>query len=512
MSTTSASKSAQSTASDASRWSSRFETRYRHFVARPVIAMALAFAAGGWVVYSPYLILLLPFALLIGKRRLVLVCCLFVLGMVRTLPSTSPAAVVPDGTRVLHGRVATMPEMGIGHQRFVLRTERGEFLVYASDKRLLAPGDFVKATGLVSDLRGEQAEYWGRRGIRQRVNGAYPGSGVEVVSPGPVLSVAAARWRDSVWKSLRVHLPYESASVAMAILFGQDRLLVDRTAENMRKAGTYHLVATSGFNVLILVAGLMLLLSHTPVPRWAQIALALALLGVYAFAVGMNPPIVRAITMAGIYLSAMFFFRIPDALSAWGAAALAYLSVHPYAVLDAGFQLSFGVVLALILYLPPALRAVIRWSERRIRRAAVRMGIVALTASLLTTVVAQMAALPIISYHFGQVSLVAPIANLFTGAAVPFVYVGSATSSLFRAVGEPLSLGFDLLFTGAFSQWIASVNAFFADLPYSSVQFPPLPAWAGALGFLWVPLLSRHNLYPVPTPEEAAGERMDEGF
>lgn len=474
--------------------------------------MALAFAAGGWLAYSHYLIMLLPLALLLARRRLVLVCCLFILGMVRTLPIDSPSALVPDGSRVLHGRVATMPEMGIGHQRFVLTTERGEFLVYASDRRLLAPGDVVKATGSVSELRGEQAEYWGRRGISQRINAAYPGTGVEVLREGPALSLAAARWRDSVWKSLRAHLPYDAASVSMAILFGQDGLLTERTAENMRRAGTYHLVATSGFNVLILVAGLMLLLCHLPVPRWAQIGLALVLLGVYAFAVGMHPPIVRAITMAGIYLSAMFFFRIPDGLSAWGAAALAYLSVHPYAVLDAGFQLSFGVVLALILYLPPALRAVTRWSERRFRRAAVQMAVVAFAAPLLTTVVAQGAALPILAHHFGQLSLIAPIANLFTGAAVPFVYIGSASSTLFRAVAEPLSLGFDLLFTGAFSQWIASVNAFFADLPYSSVQFPPLPAWAGALGFLWVPLFSRHNLYPVPTPEEAAGERLDEGF
>ncbi|MEW5883407.1 MAG: ComEC/Rec2 family competence protein [Armatimonadota bacterium] len=490
----------------------RFYGRYRHFAARPIIAMALAFAAGGWLVYSPYLILLLPVALLLGRGRLVLVCCLFALGMARTLPTAGGASLFPDGMRAVSGRVATMPEMGVGHQRFILRTERGGVLVYASDKRMLAPGDSVRATGWVSELRGEQTEFWRRRGIRQRIHASYPGSGVEVLHQGPPLSLAAAQWRQSVWKTLRAHLPYEPASVAMAILFGQDRLLPERTAENMRQAGTYHLVATSGFNVLILVAGLMLLLCHLPVPRWAQIGLALALLGIYAFAVGMNPPIVRAISMAAIYLSAMFFFRIPDALSAWGAAALAYLSVHPFAVLDAGFQLSFGVVLALILYLPPALRAVTSWSERRFRRAAVRMAVVALSAPVLTTVVAQVAALPILSHHFGELSLIAPIANLFTGAAVPFVYIGNAASLLFRPLSEPLSSGFDLLITGAFSQWIASVNAFFADLPYSSVRFPPLPAWAGALGFLWVPLFSRHRLYPVPTPEEAAGERLDEGF
>ncbi|MER3466016.1 MAG: hypothetical protein C4340_02195, partial [Armatimonadota bacterium] len=242
----------------------------------------------------------------------------------------------------------------------------------------------------------------------------------------------------------------------MAILFGQDRLLREPTAENMRQAGTYHLVATSGFNVLILTAGLMLLLSHLPVPRWAQIALALVLLAIYAYAVGMNPPIVRAITMGGIYLSVMFFFRIPDALSAWGTAALAYLAVHPYAVLDAGFQLSFGVVLALILYLPPAMRAVCRWSEGRFRRGAARMAVLSFAAPVLMTAVAQAAALPILSHHFGQLSIIAPIANLFTAAAVPFVYVGSASSVLFKSVSEPLSSGLDLLITGAFSQWIAS--------------------------------------------------------
>ncbi|MER3414344.1 MAG: hypothetical protein C4341_08975 [Armatimonadota bacterium] len=474
--------------------------------------MALAFSAGEWLVYSPYLLLLLPVALVLGRRRLLLISCLFAIGMARTLLTGGGAVLWPDGNRALTGTVATMPDLGIGYQRFILRTERGDILVYASDKRLLAPGDSVRATGWVSQVRGKQAEFWLRRGVRQRVYAHYAGSGVEVRRQAGPLSLTAAKWRASTWKSLRAHLPYEPASVAMAILFGQDRLLREQTAENMRQAGTYHLVATSGFNVLILTAGLMLLLSHLPVPRWAQIALALVLLAIYAYAVGMNPPIVRAITMAGIYLSVMFFFRIPDALSAWGTAALAYLAVHPYAVLDAGFQLSFGVVLALILYLPPAMRAVCRWSEGRFRRGAARMAVLSFAAPILTTAVAQAAALPILSHHFGQLSIIAPIANLFTAAAVPFVYVGSASSVLFKSVSEPLSSGLDLLITGAFSQWIASVNAFFADLPYSSVRFPPVPAWAGALGFLWVPLLSRHHLYRVPTLEEATGERLDERF
>lgn len=486
--------------------------QFQHFIARPIIAMALAFAAGGWLAYSPSLLLFLPIALFLGRGRLFLVSCLFGIGMVRALLVAGGTPLLSEGTRSVVGYVATMPELGIGYQRFVLRTPRVDILVYSSTDRLLAPGDRVEVTGRVSTLRGEQAEYWGRRRVRQCVYAQSSGSGVEVRSQAPELSVAMARWRMSVWKALRAHLPYEPASVAMAILLGQDCLLQEQTAQDMRQAGTYHLVATSGFNVLILVGGVMLLLSHLPLPRWAQVGLALVLLVLYALAVGMNPPIVRAIMMASIYLSAMFFFRIPDALSAWGTAALAYLAVYPYAVLDAGFQLTFGVVLALILYLPPALRFVSGWAERRFKRNSLRLLCLALVVPLLTTVIAQAASLPILAHHFGQASLIAPVANLFTAAAVPFVYIGSAASLLFRPMSEMLSEGFDLLITGSFSQWIVSVNEFFAGLPYSSLRFPPVPAWASALGFLWVPLFSRPNLYPVPTPEEAAGERLDERF
>jgi competence protein ComEC len=400
-----------------------------------------------------------------------------------------------------------MPEMGISSQRFILQTARGPLLVYADPNRLLSIGDALRVRLTIRNLVGPPADYWRRRGVRQRAY-ATPIQAIEVLEPGPAWGAWAATWRRATWDRLRRHLPHENAAIALAILFGQDRLLEERDAEAMRSSGTYHLVATSGFNVLILIGAVMVILSHFPIPRQAQVAIGLGLLALYALAVGMNPPIVRAILMATIVMSVIFFYLTPDSLSAWGVAGIVYLSVHPYALLEAGFQLSFGVVLALILFLPPSLHAVGDWLEARIESPLPRYVLFGLIGSLLTTVVAQLASLPISAYHFGRVSVVAPIPNLLTAPALPLIYLGSALAAVFEPASEALSLGFDLVLTGAFSEWIRIVNGFFGSLPFADVRFTPIPAWLACAAYCWVPAMSRHWRYPVPAPDPETLERL----
>ncbi|RMG22885.1 MAG: ComEC family competence protein [Armatimonadetes bacterium] len=482
--------------------------RWKHFAKRPAVSLFLAFAAGGFVANGILLVfLLIPAWYLAGKWKAAALGC-FVLSALRCWMLPAPAQPWPTTDPItITGTVATMPEMGISSQRFVMTTSRGPLLVYTEPSRLITLGDQLRVRLTVRNLVGPPAEYWLRRGVRQRAY-ATPNHAVEILAPGPTWASWAANWRKMTWDRLRRHLPYENASIAMAILFGQDRLLEDRDAEAMRSSGTYHLVATSGFNVLILIGAVMVILSHFPIPRPAQVAVGLGLLALYALAVGMNPPIVRAILMATILMSVMFFYLTPDSLSAWGVAGIVYLAVHPYAVLEPGFQLSFGVVLGLILFLPPSLHATGEWLEQRVSMPLARYVLLGLIGSLLTTLIAQLASLPIAAYHFGRISLVSPVPNLLTAPALPFIYLGAALAHLFEPFSEVLSRGFDLLLTGAFSEWIRMTNGYFGSLRFADIQFAPIPAWLAAVWFLWVPLLSRPWRYPVPDPSDETLSRL----
>jgi ComEC/Rec2-related protein len=310
-----------------------------------------------------------------------------------------------------------------------------------------------------------------------------------------------------MWGRLRRNLPYEEASVAMGIVAGQQSLVSREMQADMQRAGTLHLLATSGYNVLLLAGLLMVLLSHLPLHRGIQLAVAIVALLAYADAVGGRPPVIRATLMAGLYLGTFLFARSPDTLSVWAAAAVGCLLLEPATLFDAGFHLSFATVLALILYLPGAIRIIEKWTERY------RSSMFALVtkwgfASLATTVIAGIASAPLTAYNFGQISVVSPLSNLLTAPAIPLVYVGAGSAQVADAFSQPVARGLDVGLTGAFSGWIAGVNSLLGGLSWSAVPVV-MPGWLAAVCLSLIPLFSRPRRRD---PAEAAAGDQSAGL
>ena len=84
----------------------------------------------------------------------------------------------------------------------------------------------------------------------------------------------------------------------------------------LRASGTTHIVSTSGLHVLIAGFALLFLLTKSDLPRPLQIVLLLVCLLLYGGAAGLRPPIIRAIVMIGVALSAYLFRKGVDLISA----------------------------------------------------------------------------------------------------------------------------------------------------------------------------------------------------
>jgi competence protein ComEC len=395
---------------------------------------------------------------------------------------------LPAGEYTLRGYVRSTPVLRKGSQSFILDIGDRRLLVNTTGHRFLAPGDLVEVQGVVKriatyteDKGFDRRAYWGWRGVWQEVSTAYVG-GVSVLEPGWGIGVWGAEWRDRMWKRLRRHLPDDSAGLVMGVIAGQGTLVDKETYEAMSRAGTLHLLSTSGFHVLLLaglVGGLLRLL---PVPRPLQIGVIFLVLSFYSAGVGGRPPIVRASLMAGAFLSAYLFNRIPDGLSALALAAYIVLFLEPGAIFDAGFQLSFIVTTALVMYMPWVYSWMKRFVEEKVQNRAVGWVLLSVGASLATTVVAQLASAPILAHHFGQVSLIAPIANLLSAVVVPLIYVGSLAAQVAEVFSEALSQGLDLAITGSFVGWMQGVNGYLGNLSWSAVTFSPAPGWVAWMG------------------------------
>jgi len=182
-----------------------------------------------------------------------------------------------------------------------------------------------------------------------------------------------------------------------------------------RRAGIFHVLAVSGFNVALLAGAVWTLTRAAGGGRRTAAAGGIVAVLGFAAVVGPEPSVIRATIMAVLVLAAVLLDREASVTNSLALAALAILALRPGDLLDPGFQLSFAATAGIVI--APMPRGT-------------------LAASLAVSLAAQLAVLPVALVHFNQLSTVGLVANL---AAVPLA--GAATvlgllAVVAAAVGE----------------------------------------------------------------------------
>lgn len=346
--------------------------------------------------------------------------------------------------------------------------------------------------------RGAEVEVWSRVSEARGPSnpGAAPPSGfaglfgntksallVTELRPAPAFWRAIRRVRADIRaRLLDSGLSRSAAGVAAALLIGDRRLAPARVERAFRDAGTLHVMAVSGLHVGLLGALLYGLLVLCGVRRRAALTVVLAALPLYAALAGARPSVLRAALMTGSVLVGLRRGLSGGAPNGLGFAALALLAAAPGNALDVGFQLSFGVTLAILAALRPRDPAAVPWDRPRWRSR--------LFAPVAVTLAAQVAGFPIIAGAFGRVVfgglLVAVPAALLAGPLLGFGFGWLLLGGL-PFLGPALLEGLRLS-----AEWLTAVSRWGADLPFGA--FPVArPSWwwfaawtgvsAAALGF-----------------------------
>jgi hypothetical protein len=94
--------------------------------------------------------------------------------------------------------------------------------------------------------------------------------------------------------------------------------------------------------------------------------------------------------------------------------------------------------------------------------------------ALTATLAAQILALPLILYSFGNLSIVAPLANVIMLPFVPAAMLFGAIALLGGMVWLPLGQWLAIV-AYLFLAWLTEGARLFAKLPYAAVQLPPFP-------------------------------------
>ena len=212
----------------------------------------------------------------------------------------------------------------------------------------------------------------------------------------------------------------EAVALSRAILLGERRRLPRRTKKLFVESGTMHVFAISGLHVMAIAKVLAVVLGLFMVPLRLAGLLSVPLLWGYVMLIGSAPSAVRAAMMATIMEAAPVFWRRANSLRAW---ELTFLVVHvcdPLLISNVGNALSFAVMLAIVVAGDIA-KSMPEWRK-----------------SLLVTLVAWAAGVPISAHVFGRVTPGGMVANLVLIATAKATVVAGAlgvgVSYLSRAV------------------------------------------------------------------------------
>lgn len=369
------------------------------------------------------------------------------------------------------------------------------------------PGAIVRVTGTFrlgerprNPWEWNEAEQLANRGISGNLWIPQDRAVVEI-SPPPWWHLMAwgERGRRAIAATFVAIVPdMDKRAVVLGITLGAREGMSEEALLAFRRTGSLHLFAVSGMHVGMMAGIFWGLLLPLPLPRRKLAWFLLPLLLGYTVLTGAEPPAMRAFVMIGIVVYGLVLDRTPRILNSLSAAFIAMLLYEPNQRHDLGFQLTYCVVLAIVLLGVPLARRLgsigqpdpflpadlVSPGQRR-RWAWARFG----TASLCFGIAANLGSLPLSIHHF---NLATP-SGVFLGLAlVPlsWLILCVATGILFL-----LPLGCAILLQPL--GWMAGGLA---------TACLSLCAWAAALPGAWH--LPRHN---PPTPVEMLVFDLDRG-
>lgn len=308
----------------------------------------------------------------------------------------------------------------------------------------------------------------------------------------PGFMYGVERLREGVRERFRRALPEGAyAGVLVALAVGDQRSIPPELWRVFARTGISHLVAISGMHVTMIAAlfagavGGLWRRSPALALRWpaqqAGVVAGFVVAFLYCLLAGWGVPAQRTLYMLGCVAFALVLRRETAPGRVLALALAVVLVLDPWAVMAAGFWLSFGAVA--LLFLVSSGRLVPEGRLRGALRAqwAVTLGLV-----------------PALLVLFQQFSLVSPLANAIAIPLVSFVVT-------------PLAIGFAILplqmladlAHAAFTLTMLPID-WLAELPWASWQQAAPPPWLAvlaSLGCVWA-------LLPRGTPARWVGLAM----
>ncbi|MCB9814606.1 ComEC/Rec2 family competence protein [Candidatus Nomurabacteria bacterium] len=408
---------------------------------------------------------------------LVSLCFTFIaLGILRTEIATwkfddSPLSAQLEQKVELQGKVIQEPDYREKSVHLYVETANDVVLVTADRLSNVNYGDIISVAGKLTKPEefttelGRTFNYPGylmARGVQYKISFATVAV-LETRQGNPIVAALLDVKRLFI-TSLEQVIFEPQVGLGEGLLLGVKSSLGEDIEENFRRTGIIHIVVLSGYNVMLVVAFFMLLFSFF-LPLRVRIIAGIISIAAFALIVGLSATVVRASIMVSLVLIAQASGRRYDVLRGLLFAGMVMIFVNPFLLLyDIGFQLSFMATLGLLLIVPQFEVSLVKTSN-----------LWGIRDFFLATVATQIAVLPLLMFHIGQVSLISVVVNVLVLPLVPVAMLLTFISGLVGFFSGQLA-GLIGYLASISLNYILMVADWFAHVPLAAVTVPQFSA------------------------------------
>ena len=301
-----------------------------------------------------------------------------------------------------------------------------------------------------------------------------------------------ANFRKWIQARFADYLDPAETGLLLGLLAGDRSGIPEALRSDFQRSGLVHVLAISGFHVVLLAGILMIFLKATGLPLRAVRIIAVALLFLYIPVTGGSPAVRRAVLMFSVPQIGALFQRPANTMNSLGVALIIILLPEPGILWNPGFQLSVAATAGILIgsplnpfaNFPESLKKNKLWNT--LRAFAIDPTYVTLCATLATA--------PFLVHHFKTLSPMAWLGNI---VVVPGISWGMQ-AGLFALISPIDFLREHFCYAASFFLRLASLlTRLISDSSIASVTIGPFsPAILLLIGFAltFIPAIRRNRI------------------
>ncbi|MBC3889437.1 DNA internalization-related competence protein ComEC/Rec2 [Acetobacterium paludosum] len=301
------------------------------------------------------------------------------------------------------------------------------------DQPVFNPGDILAIKGTLSKPSGKRNPGGFDYGLylkSQAIDGLLvaPSGGIDRVSRESSLYFTILSIKRHFETQCDTYFSEDVSDLLKGVIFGEKDIGEDLT-QSFQNAGVTHVLSVSGLHVGYVFLAISFILITLKMNKKFWMLFLLPALLFYVALTGFVPPVVRATIMIVCLTIGQGIHREKDPLNQLCLAGLIILCLWPSQLFQAGFQLSMGAMLGIILFYEPLLFLCKKQRNKKSPRIRKNMG--PIIEGLILTFCATLGTLPILLYHFKTFTLLSFLSNLLV---VPLIGIFLLAGMIFLLI------------------------------------------------------------------------------